>query len=81
MKTVEIKNGSLKGKKITIEGLWQDIVGQSWMFSDGNSACLQYAIRASVDDLPIDDDVWYGKIGGLGYLVHESEVVMSNENR
>lgn len=72
--TKKIINGSLKGNEIVIEGLWKDITGTSWMFSDGNTACLNYAIRSVKDELPTDDKVYYGKIGALGHLVHESEL-------
>ena len=69
-----IKNGSLKGKKIRIEGLWKEITGKSWMFSDGNPSCLIYAMRAANDGIPTDDKVYYGKINGFGFLIHESEI-------
>jgi len=68
-----VNKGSLKGEKIKIEGLFKEITGTSWMFSNGNAACLNYAIRSAEDGLPTDDKVYYGKIGSLGYLVHESE--------
>lgn len=74
MKNKLIKSGHFKGKKIEIEGLWKDVSGQSWMFSTGNPSCIEYAIRAAVDKLPTDDKVYYGKIDGLGKLVHESEI-------
>lgn len=69
-----IKKGSLSGQNIKIEGLWKDIFGKSWMFSEYNPACLQYAIRAAADGLPTDDNVYYGKIGAFGHLVHGSEI-------
>ncbi len=70
----EILSGSLKGQQIEIEDTWINVSGSSWMFAKGNPACLQYAIRAAVDKLPSDDNVYYGKINGLGHLVHESEI-------
>jgi hypothetical protein len=70
----KIISGSLKGSEIEIEGLWKEITGTSWMDSVGNIACINYAIRSVDDFLPIDDKVFYGKIGCLGYLVHESEL-------
>lgn len=55
---------------------WQDrVMGQSWMYMDGNPAALVYAIRAGVNSLPFDNEVIYGKVGGLGHMVHESEIV------
>jgi len=35
---------------------------------------LQYAVRAVVKGLPVNDDVVYGKVGPLGYLLHVTEV-------
>lgn len=55
---------------------WQDrIMGRSWMVMDGNPAAIIYAMRAGTSGLPIDDEVVYGKVGGLGHMVHESEIV------
>jgi hypothetical protein len=73
-KRFRIKSGELKGYEYEVEGWWKEITGKSWMFSDGNIACIQYAVRSSKDELPIDDNVYYGHIGGLGYLVHMSEL-------
>lgn len=69
-----IKSGSLKGQEIEIEGLWTEVSGSSWMFAKGNPACLHYAARAVKDKLPTDDKVYYGKIGAMGCLIHESEI-------
>lgn len=69
-----IISGSLKGHKIKIEDTWINVYGESWMFARGNPACLQYAIRAAADNLPTDDNVYYGKINSEGHLVHESEL-------
>jgi hypothetical protein len=58
---------------------WQDrVFGFSWMddAATGNPACIQYAFRSSPlgDDLPTDNDVVYGKINNLGYIIHSSEL-------
>lgn len=70
----KITKGSLSGNEIDIEGLWEDVAGKSWMFMKGNLSCLMYAVRSAADNLPTDDNVYYGKIGGKGYLVHKSEL-------
>ena len=70
----KIVKGSLAGQEIDIEGLWQDVAGQSWMFMKGNPACLIYAMRSASEKLPTDDNVYYGKIKGNGHLVHGSEL-------
>jgi hypothetical protein len=73
-KTVKIVSGSYKGNDYKVEGYWKDIAGKSWMHSNGNPACLDYAIRGAKDNLPNDDDVLYGKIGCSGKLIHVSEI-------
>lgn len=80
MKKVKILSGHFKDQDYVLEGLWKEITGKSWMFSDGNPACLQYAIRSAKDDLPTDDKVYYGKIGALGHLIHESELKLGGCN-
>lgn len=65
----------IPGATIKIEDTWVNVYGSSWMWAQGNPACMIYAMRSAASELPVDDDVWYGKINGLGYLVHESELV------
>lgn len=64
--------GIASGAEFTVEDWWDRITGKSWMFAQGNPAALAYAGRAAA--LPLDDEVVYGKIGGLGHLVHVSEL-------
>jgi hypothetical protein len=79
--TVRIREGVtdprgmvVPGAEYRIEDLWIKITGTSWGESQGNPAALQYAMRAAFNDLPLDDDVLYGKIAGIGHLVHVSEI-------
>lgn len=60
---------------------WWDRVGRgSWMFAQGNPACLMYAMRSGIAQLPTDDEVVYGKDErGLGHIVHVSELVVATE--
>src|SRR3990167_8168342 len=71
--------GSLDGSFVTVEDLWDKLTGHSWMFSDGNPACLIYALRSTSmyggQNLPVDDDVVYTKFKGLGVLIHNSEIL------
>ena len=54
---------------------WRDrVAGKSWMMCDGNPAALKFAVRSAAAGLPTDDEVLYGKIGGLGELIHISEI-------
>jgi hypothetical protein len=58
-----------------LEDWWDRINGVSWMFSDGNPAAMVYGMRSGLAQLPINDQVVYGKIGNYGHLVHESEII------
>ncbi len=74
-KTVTIKSGQYAGEKYRLEDWWENVHGGSWKFAQGNPAALQYAMRCGLkDDLPVDDEVVYGKIGPFGHLVHVSEL-------
>lgn len=66
----------LANREYLIEDWWDRVAGMSWMDARGNPACLQYAMRTAFSDKPIptDDEVVYGKIDGLGYLVHFVEL-------
>lgn len=66
----------LADQPFEVEDWWENVAGKSWMFCDGNPACLSYAIRSGKEGLPIDNEVLYGKIGGVGFLIHVSELVL-----
>ena len=57
-----------------VEDWWDRLAGKSWMVCDGNPACMLYAIRGGFGGLPADNEVVYGKINGLGHLIHVSEL-------
>lgn len=69
--TVDLGKGPVD---YTIEDWWDRVSGGSWMFAQGNPACLGYALRSGLGGLPTDNEVVYGKIAGLGHLVHVSEL-------
>jgi hypothetical protein len=57
---------------------WYDRLGQgTWIEGVGNFACMKYAKHVSQWGLPLDNEVVYGKINGLGYLYHVSELGIS----
>jgi hypothetical protein len=58
-----------------VEDYWDSLTGGSWMFAEGNPACLIYGLRSGLNGLPTDDNVLYVKIGAFGHLVHLSEVI------
>lgn len=79
-KTVKIRAGrthphvtDFGSSDYVVEDWWDRVAGKSWMFCDGNPACLVYALRDPIG-LPMDDEVLYGHIGNFGHLVHISEI-------
>lgn len=68
------------GSEFRVEDWWDRVSGGSWMWAKGNPAALVYAMRSSSQeiDIPIDDEVLYGKIGMFGHLVHISELEAVN---
>jgi hypothetical protein len=66
--------GELAGRQFRIEDWWDHVSGTSWREAADNPAALEYAVRAMVKGLPANDDVVYGKVGTLGYLLHVTEV-------
>jgi hypothetical protein len=81
-KTVRIKSSvkhfqypDFGGSDFTVEDYWDRIANKSWMDCDGNPACLVYALRSGFSNIPLDNEVLYGKSkNGLGSLVHVSEI-------
>jgi|AntAceMinimDraft_16_1070373.scaffolds.fasta_scaffold32490_5 hypothetical protein len=78
-KEIKIKDeaNQLGGRKILIEDWWDKISGNSWTNNPGNFACSNYLNRiefSSKIKIPLNDEVLYGKINGLGYLVHINEI-------
>lgn len=84
-KKVTIKDGAFKGCIYWVED-WQVNVynGQSWREAIGNAAALEYALRLGMEmaqekykgDVKLSscDDVLYGKIDGLGKMIHISQI-------
>ncbi len=72
--TIDSPDHGEKTHDFVIEDWWDRLGGGSWMFANGNPACLHYAMRSAVKGLPTDDDVVYGKIGAFGTLIHSSEI-------
>lgn len=81
--TVKIKSEiqEFGGADFTIEDYWQNVSGMSWMNSNRNPAAIMYAIRIGSQDfkVPFNNEVVYGKIGGMGHLFHVSELVLPKE--
>lgn len=62
------------GYPLTVDDWWDRMNGKSWRENPGNPAAMMYGIRAELSGLPLDDEVIYGHVNGLGYLVHVSEI-------
>lgn len=75
--TDPVQGAVIGGAEYRIEDWWDRVGGGSWGNAQGNPACLQYAMRAAANSLPLDDEVLYGKIGSSGHLVHVSEIKTS----
>ena len=82
--TVRLKNDIGKfmqdeagGAEFVVEDWAENVLGCSVWDADGNPAALEYALRRGTNgnNVPIDDNVVYGKVGWFGHFVHESEIV------
>lgn len=76
--TVKMVHPQLSGDthEFEVEDWWDRLVGRSWTVSDGNPAAMVYAMRIGgiTGKIPWDDEVVYGKIDGMGHLVHVKEI-------
>lgn len=73
-KTVRIISGVFKGEEYRLEN-WQTLVtGKSWKDNLNNPAVLEYICRTMDETTPPDNNVYYGKIAGLGHLIHASQI-------
>lgn len=70
----------LDGEDFHLEDYWQNVAGMSWQQADGNPAAIMYALRSGRLGLPIDDEVVYGKVRGMGVLVHVSELATQTKS-
>lgn len=61
------------GTEYHIEDAADEVAGHPWR-EVRTFATMNYRLRADYLGLPSDGVVFYGKIGALGYLVHESEI-------
>ena len=64
------------GTLYVVEDWWDKLTGKSWTITENNFACTHYAMRSALvmPPLPLDDEVVYGHVAGLGHLVHASEL-------
>lgn len=69
-----IQGQVVPGAKFVVEDYWDRIGGKSVWLTTGNFAAMNYALRNQTAGLPMDEEVVYGKINGLGHIVHVSEI-------
>ena len=72
---LEPPNGTFE---FQIQDWWDHLTDQTWMESslERNPAAIFYALRRGLKDPVIEiNNVVYGRINNLGYLVHESEIL------
>ncbi|KAI4218049.1 MAG: hypothetical protein L6R40_008808, partial [Gallowayella cf. fulva] len=62
------------GAEFRVEDYADRIMGGSIWAGPMTFAVMHYMARAEANSLPMDDKVLYGKINGLGHMVHESEI-------
>jgi hypothetical protein len=74
LKVTTIDPWHLHGQLMTVEDWWINVTGKSWMEASGIPVAIQYGLRSGLSGLPTDNQVVYGKIGGLGYLLHDTEL-------
>jgi hypothetical protein len=74
--TFALDANGIDAAEIKVEDWWDRVAGKGWAWCDGNPAAMAYAVRTGLmaPDIPPDDEVVYGKICGLGHLVHVSEL-------
>lgn len=74
--TEPIWTGLDPGAVMVVEDWWDRVSGQSWKVARSNPAAIVYAIRTAFmrQSIPDDDEVVYGRVGGIGYLFHVTEL-------
>ncbi|NEB92393.1 hypothetical protein [Streptomyces bauhiniae] len=67
-------HGNSGPHEFTVED-WNDrVFGQSWAAMERHPASMAYAIRTAWENLPLDNEVIYGKVGPFGHLIHVTEI-------
>ena len=61
-----------------VEDWWENVYGCSWMIAYGNPDAMIYGIRTGMrrGAVPTNNEVLYGKIDGMGYLFHVTELLL-----
>lgn len=70
----EVVEGMFKGEQYRLEDWWDRLGQGSWKVCTRNPACIEYGVRVLLESIPQDDEVVYGKINGLGKLIHVTQL-------
>lgn len=71
----DVKTGETTDFTFRIENWWDALGSGSWQNNLDNFACLKYALRSAQNgSIPLDDEVVYGKVDGMGHIMHISEL-------
>ena len=63
------------GSKFQVIDWWDRVDGKSWMICHDNPECTAYNMRIGTSkNVPIDDEVLYGRVGVSTHLVHMREI-------
>lgn len=68
--------GNAGGSEFVVEDWADKVLGHSVWETHGNPAALEYDVRIGTNGnhVPIDDKAVYGKVGGFGHIIHDSEI-------
>lgn len=66
------------GAEFVVEDWADNVLGQSVWTAQGNIAAIEYSLRTACNgnNIPMDNKGIYGKVGGFGHIVHESEIIV-----
>lgn len=75
-KVILIADGTFAGQHYRLEDWWDRLGQGSWKWAQYNPACLEFAMRMGMQEGKCvdDDEVVYGKIDGMGKLIHISQL-------
>lgn len=69
------------GADYSITDYWDRVKGNSWQAMPLNLDVIAFKVRLLLNPwIPQDDNALYGTIGGLNFIVHKKELVLSYED-
>ena len=72
---VDARTREATGTEFSVQDWWDVLGSGCWQDNLNNFACIKYASRVlASSSIPRDDEVVYGKVNGMGHLMHVSEL-------